>query len=74
MEKNAIIRGRLIDLLDVLDARATINIYVEDKPLSVKNLRVFEFLSEPELMRKYKNYEVSGLRLGLTTDIMIKEA
>lgn len=76
MEKNATIFARLIDLLDVMDARATINIFVEKdgKQTSVKFLKVYEFLSEPELMRKYKNYSVIGLDCGFSsTNILIKE-
>jgi hypothetical protein len=76
MEKNATINSRLKDLLDVMDARAMVNIFVERDGAqeSVKYLKVYEFISEPELMRKYKNYEVVGLCCGLTTSILIKEA
>lgn len=76
MEKNATINARLADLLEVMDARAMVNIFVGDmdKQTSIKFLRVYEFLAEPELMRKYKNYEVVGLNIGLQTNILIKEA
>ena len=76
MEKNATINSRLKDLLDVMDARATVNIFVEKDGAqkSVKSLKVYEFISEPELMRKYKNYEVVGLYCRLITSILIKEA
>ena len=71
-----VINARLFDLLEILEARAMVNIFVEDngEQKSVKYLKVYEFLSEPELMRKYKNYEVIGLQVGLTTNILIKEA
>mgnify|MGYP003442356558 FL=1 len=71
-----VINARLFDLLEILEARAMINIFVEDngEQKSVKYLKVYEFLSFPELMRKYKNYEVIGLQVGLTTNILIKEA
>lgn len=71
-----VINARLFDLLEILEARAMINIFVEDngEQKSVKYVKVYEFLSEPELMRKYKNYEVIGLQVGLTTNILIKEA
>lgn len=51
MKNNTRINSRLIDLLEVLDARATINIFVETDGVqkSVKYLKVYEFLSEPEL-------------------------
>ena len=80
MKNNANINSRLIDLLEVLDARATINIFVEKEDKDEKTQesicyrKVYEFLAEPELMRKYKNYEVCGLYCGLTTNILIKEA
>jgi len=77
MEKNATIFARLIDLLDVMDARTTINIFVEKdgEQASIKFLKVYDFLSEPELMRKYKNYSVIGLTCDFSsTNILIKEA
>lgn len=75
MKNNANINSRLIDLLEVLDARATINIFVETDGVqkSVKYLKVYEFLSEPELMRKYKSFDVIGLQVGLTTNILIRD-
>ena len=77
MANNAIITSRLKDLLDVMDARATVNIFVERDGAqeSVKYLKVYEFISEPELMRKYGKYEVVGLSVALSiTSILIKEA
>ena len=76
MEKNATINSRLKDLLDVMDARATVNIFVEyegGNQVSICFRKIYEVISEPELMRKYKNYEVIGLCCGLTTNILIKE-
>ena len=76
MEKNAIITSRLKDLLDVLDARAMVNIFVEDKDgkqTSIAFIKVYELLSNPVLMPKYKNYVVVGFSCGLTTNILIKE-
>lgn len=80
MKNNANINSRLIDLLEVLDARAMVNIFVdsedksEKKSYSICFLKVYEFLAEPELMHKYKNYDVIGLQVGFTTNILIKEA
>lgn len=69
------INSRLVDLLDILDARTTINIFVEKdgSQNSIKFIKVYEFLAEPELMSKYKNYDVIGLQVGFTTSILIKE-
>lgn len=76
MKNNANINSRLIDLLEIMDARTSINIFVEvdGSQKSVKYLKVYEFLAEPELMHKYKNYDVIGLQVGLSTNILIKEA
>ena len=74
MEKNAIINSRLKDLLDVMDARAYIEIYTEDGKERTCSLRVYDFLTEPVLMNKYRNYEVVGLVCGLSTRILVKEA
>lgn len=76
MEKNAIINMRLEDLLEVLDARATVNIFVGDEntQTSIKFVRVYEFITEPELMNKYAACKVIGLTRTLTsTNILIEE-
>lgn len=79
MKNNEIINSRLIDLLNVMDARTMVNIFVEkeDKDEKIQEsicyLKVYEFLAEPELMRKYYKYEVIGLCCGLTTNILIEE-
>ena len=74
MEKNATINSRLKDLLDVMDARTTVNIFVEDKDgkqTSIAYCTVYNLLEETDLIKKY---EVIGLCCGLTTSILIKEA
>lgn len=74
MEKNATINSRLKDLLDVMDARARVNIFVEDKDgkqTSVAFCKVYDLLDSPDVIKKY---EVIGLCCGLTTNILIKEA
>lgn len=72
-ENNALIDGRLIDLLDILDCRTTVTIYT-DETTQVFFGKVYEFLADKDLRRKYKNYEVVGLVLGLAHNILIKEA
>ena len=77
MTKNAIINSRLYDLLNVLDARATVNIFVVEGETqkSIKYARVLEILTDPDFMRDYKTYEVVGLNIGLVNNILIdKEA
>lgn len=73
MENNALIDGRLIDLLDIMDCRATVAIYT-DETTQVFFGNVYEFLANKDLRRKYKNCEVVGLVLGLSPNILIKEA
>ncbi len=72
MEKNATINSRLKDLLDVMDARTTVNIFVEEKDgnqRSIAYCKVYNLLEETDLINKY---EVIGLCCGLTTNILIK--
>lgn len=73
MKNNAIINSRLKDLLDVMDARTTVNIFVEEKDgnqRSVAYCKVYNLLDSTDLIKKY---EVIGLNCGLTTNILIKE-
>lgn len=73
MEKNATINSRLKDLLDVMDARATVNIFLEDKDgkqTSIAYCKVYNLLEETDLIKKY---EVIGLCCGLTTNILVKK-
>ena len=75
MEKNAFNRITLENLLDILDARTMINVFVGDEngSKSIKFLKVYDFLSEPELMKKYKDRWVIGIHGGKGyTNILIK--
>jgi hypothetical protein len=77
MENNAIINMRLKDLLEVLDARTTVNIFVGDakSQTSIKYIRVYEILTEPEIMSKYGARKVIGLQGSFgATKILIEEA
>lgn len=75
MKNNAIINGRLKDLLNILDARASVDIFTSETELLI-HANVYELLANDEFMRKYgRNYYVNGLTVGLTTSILItKEA
>lgn len=77
MEKNATIKATLGDLLEILDARAYINVFVEnadEDQTSVAYCRVYEFITDDGLMDDYKDLEVIGLNCGLpSTNILIKE-
>ena len=74
-ENNAIIQGRFTDLLDVLDARATVNVFVKngDNQENIKTEKVFEIIADREFMKQYKNFDVVGLGFGLITRILIQE-
>lgn len=77
MEKNANIRGRFKDLLDVMDARTVVDVYIQNNGVQVvsfKGLRVYEILTDKEIYRTYRSYKVIGLNLGLVTCILIEEA
>lgn len=72
MEKNATINARLKDLLDVMDARETVNIFEDKdgKQIIIANCKVYNLLEETDLIKKY---EVIGLYCGLTTNILVKK-
>lgn len=66
-----IIKARLSDLLNILDARQTINIYT-DKTTRVFSGYVYEFLTSTDY-KQYKNYTVTGLVVDLVNNILITE-
>lgn len=69
---NFIIKSTLGDLLKVLDARSMISIYI-NKTTRVFYGEVFILLADASLMRKYKNYIVTGVIINLVNNIMISE-
>lgn len=74
MENNAIMNGRLKDLLNILDARAQVDIFTSETN-RIATARVYILLADSEFMRTYGRYEVTGLTVGLSTSILIsKEA
>lgn len=66
-----IIKARLADLLNILDARQTINIYT-DETTRIFYGHVYEFLTSADY-KQYKNYTVTGLVVDLVNNIMITE-
>ena len=66
-----IIKARLADLLNILDARQTINIYT-DETTRVFSGYVYEFLTSNDY-KQYKNYTVTGLVVDLVNNILIQE-
>lgn len=75
MTNNAIMNGFLKDLLDILDARLNVDIFVDEgagKQALLRSARVYELLANDEFMQTYgRNYEVVGLTVGLSTSILI---
>ena len=79
-DNNAHINGRLIDLLNVLDARAVVSIFkLNDKgeQILLQNcVPVYQLLAnfnEDGYTRDFRRFEVVGLNVGLTTNILIKK-
>ena len=74
MENNAIINSKFFDLLDILEAREWVDVFIQDKEGNTRTLdrcRVYQLYKN----EKYRNYEVIGLYIGIiTTNILIKEA
>jgi hypothetical protein len=76
MENNAILNIRLVELLNILDARAIITLFTEIGAEPVKrNVKVYELLADSDFIKTHKNTEVKGLvSFYNVTNILIKEA
>lgn len=76
MENNAILNIRLVELLNILDARTIITLFTEIGGEPVKsNVKVYELLADDEFIKAHKNTEVKGLVSFINvTNILIKEA
>lgn len=78
MNNNAIINTRLEELLNVMDARANVNIFKSkenNKQDLLRSTKIYNFLSDGLLMTVYGDYKVVGLSIALgVTSILIKEA
>lgn len=74
MKNNAHISIKLADLLEILDARKTINIFISEKE-SVKFGYVYEVLTDNNFIKAYGDKSVIGISGILDhTNILIKEA
>lgn len=60
MKNNAHISIKLADLLEILDARKTINIFISEKE-SVKFGYVYEALADKEFVKAYGDKSVVGI-------------
>ena len=74
MKNNAHISIKLADLLDILDARKTVNIFISEKE-SVKFGLVYEILTDKDFIKAYGDKSVVGISgiIGYAS-ILIKEA
>lgn len=73
--KNAVIRMRLADFLNVIDARAHITIFVTDTEPAFSGL-VYEALTDKAFMSEYGDWDVAGLTatMSLLTILIREEA
>ena len=81
MNYNANINTRLIDLLNILDARATVSVFEMDE--NEKQILRFDCVPVWQILSAFPNdketnalkrYDVIGLNIGLTTSILIRKA
>lgn len=68
--KNAVIRMRLADFLNVLDARAYITIFVKETEPAFSGL-VYEALTNKAFMDEYGDWDVSGLSATMSLLTML---
>lgn len=78
MNNNAIINTRFEVFLSVLDARANVDIFIakpDGKQELLRANKLYNLLSDSELIGKYGSYKVIGLSVTLgVTSILIEEA
>ena len=78
MENNATINTRLEALLNVLDARSDVVIYIKINDSKDKYLitdKIYNLISDPVFIGKYGNYKVIGLTIVTRlTGLLIEEA
>jgi len=79
MKHNANIRTSLCNLLWVMDAKATLNIFIfkgeDTKEELLESDKVYNLLANSVLTETYGNYQVIGLAIALNvTSVLIKEA
>ena len=71
MINNAIISSRLEPLLNVMDARANVEIFIKRENGSelLRGNKLYNLLADDEFIGKYRDYSVFGLTvmLGVTT-------
>ena len=74
MKNNAIINMRLKDLINLLDAKARVTIFIsETEKVTANSVKVYELLADEHFNAYYGSYNVAGLiACGFTsTNILI---
>ncbi len=70
---NDIIKARLTDLLEVMDMRAMVNIFIS-KTKSIRYAEVYEIAADKEFIKAYGDKAVIGFIRALNiTNILIEE-
>lgn len=76
MKNNSFVKAKLIDILNIIDARARVEIYIsyEDGTNAIlRGCLVYEILADTSFISNFANYNVIGITLDLYTKILIKE-
>lgn len=78
MKNNKNIRSTLEELLNIMDARANVNIFKDlgnCKDELLRSNKIYNLISDPEFIGKYGSYYVIGLCVTLgVASILIEEA
>lgn len=62
MENNGILNINLVELLNILDARANISIFTEiGKPALYESIKVYELLNDKDFLANNRNTRVKGI-------------
>lgn len=76
--KNATIISTLEDLLNVMDARANVDIFIQllgGKEGLLRSNKIYNLIADPEFIGKYGSYKVIGLSIALgVASILVEEA
>lgn len=71
-KNNAHIKGSLLDILNILDARLNVNIWRGEKDC-IAYQRVMNILTDKNFMKAFGSYDVVGITTGINTNILIKK-
>ena len=78
MKNNAIVNTRLEDLLNVMDARANVNIFNKELSLDerlIRSEKLYYLIADGEVLSQFGSFKVIGLSVALgVASILIEEA